>query len=258
MSGFDISNVTNMRYMFNDCGSLTNLDLSSFDSSKVTDCDKMFNDCKSLEILRTSQKHTVSGVTLPLTMYDTAGKKYTALSVLSNSIVLGKTQKTAQNFLKKPLSDCTITLKPTSYTYDGTVKKPAVTVKDGTKVLTSGTDYTVAYSKNKNAGKAVVTITATETADYKGTATANFTIKKAAANLTFAKSSIAKTTTDTSFTNALTKATTVAATFTSDNTAVAVVDSKSGEVTIKGAGTANITAQVKPVRTIMRAAQPIQ
>ena len=111
--------------------------------------------------------------------------------------------------------------------------------------MTSGTDYTVAYSKNKNAGKAVVTITATETADYKGTATANFTIKKAAANLTFAKSSIAKTTTDTSFTNALTKATTVAATFTSDNTAVAVVDSKSGEVTIKGAGTANITAQVK-------------
>ena len=115
LSGFGISNVTNMRYMFNDCGSLTNLDLSSFDSSKVTDCDKMFNDCKSLEILRTPQKHTVSGVTLPLTMYDTAGKKYTALPVLSNSIVLGKTQKTAQNFLKKPLSDCTVTLKPTSY-----------------------------------------------------------------------------------------------------------------------------------------------
>ena len=111
--------------------------------------------------------------------------------------------------------------------------------------MTSGTDYTVAYSKNKNAGKAVVTITATETADYKGTATANFTIKKAAANLTFAKSSIAKTTTDTSFTNALTKATTVEATFTSNNTAVATVDSKSGEVTIKGAGTAIITAQVK-------------
>ena len=245
LSNFDTSNVTNMSLMFSDCKSLTNLDLSSFDLSKVADYDNLFYDCKSLEILRTPKINKLSDIVLPITMYDTAGKKYTKLPVLGKSIVLGKTQKTAQNFLKKPLSDCTITLKPTSYTYDGTVKKPAVTVKDGTKVLTSGTDYTVAYSKNKNAGKAVVTITATETADYKGTATANFTIKKAAANLTFAKSSIAKTTTDTSFTNALTKATTVEATFTSNNTAVATVDSKSGEVTIKGAGTAIITAQVK-------------
>ena len=247
LSSFNTLEVYNIRFMFYNCSSLTYLDLSSFDTTNVRYSSYTFDGCTSLEILRTPKKHTASGVTLPLTMYDTAGKKYIELPVLSKSIVLGKTQKIAQDFLKKPISDCTITLKPTSYTYDGKSKKPAVTVKDGTKVLTSGTDYTVAYSKNKNAGTAVVTITASETADYKGTATANFTIKKAAAGLAFAESSITKTTAEAAFTNPLTKTTTAAATFVSDNTAVAAVDSASGEVTIKGAGTATITAQTKAV-----------
>ncbi len=231
--------------MFQNCISLTNLDLSSFDTSNVTNMSGMFYNCTNLEVLRTPKKHTATGVTLPLTMYDTAGKKYTELPVLSKSIVLGKTQKIAHEYAAKPISECTITLKPNSYTYDGKTKKPAVTVKDGTKTLTSGTDYTAAYSKNKNAGTAVVTITATETGNYKGTKTVNFTIKKAAAGLAFAESSITKRSTDAPFTNPLTKATTTAATFTSDNTAVATVDSATGEVTLKGVGTATITAEAK-------------
>lgn len=47
----------------------------------------------------------------------------------------------------------------TSYTYDGSAKKPAVTVKDGIKVLTEGTDYSISYAKNTHAGDAVVTVT---------------------------------------------------------------------------------------------------
>ena len=39
---FDTSNVTNMSYMFNGCGKLKSLDLSSFDTSKVTDMSYMF------------------------------------------------------------------------------------------------------------------------------------------------------------------------------------------------------------------------
>ena len=231
--------------MFYGCSSLTNLDLSSFDTSKAGNIITMFSGCTNLEVLRTPKKHTKSGVTLPLTMYDTAGKKYDELPVLSKSIVLGKTQKIAHEYAAKPISECTVTLKPTSYTYDGKTKKPAVTVKDGTKTLTSGTDYTTAYSKNKNAGTAVVTITAADTGNYKGTTTANFTIKKADAGLAFAESRITKKSTDAAFTNTLTKATTVDVTFTSDNTAVATVDSATGEVTIKGVGTAIITAQAK-------------
>ena len=74
----------------------------------------------------------------------------------------------------KELSQCTITLSKTAYTYDGKAKKPAVTVKDGGTVLKAGTDYTVAYQNNKNAGKAKAAITGK--GNYKGTVTKTFTI----------------------------------------------------------------------------------
>lgn len=67
-----------------------------------------------------------------------------------------------------------ITLSPTSYTYDGSAKQPAVTVKVGTKTLTRNTDYTVAYSNNMNAGTATVTVTAM--GNYTGGGTKTFTI----------------------------------------------------------------------------------
>ena len=74
----------------------------------------------------------------------------------------------------KELSHCTVTLSKSSYTYDGKAKKPAVTVKDGNTALKEGTDYTVTYSNNINAGTAKVT--ATGKGNYKGTVTRNFTI----------------------------------------------------------------------------------
>lgn len=52
-----------------------------------------------------------------------------------------------------------IALDPETFTYDGTAKQPKVTVKDGTAVLVEGTDYTVAYANNLNAGEAMVTVT---------------------------------------------------------------------------------------------------
>ena len=77
----------------------------------------------------------------------------------------------------KNISNCTVTLGTTSYTYDGSAKQPSVTVKDGTTTLTNGTHYTVAYSNNTNAGTATVTVTGK--GNYTGTKTANFTINKA-------------------------------------------------------------------------------
>ncbi|UKK49629.1 hypothetical protein L6475_06785 [Prevotella sp. E9-3] len=70
-----------------------------------------------------------------------------------------------------------ITLGTTEYIYDGTAKTPAVTVKDGSAVLVEGTDYTLAYTANTNAGTA--TVTATGKGNYSGTQTATFTIKPA-------------------------------------------------------------------------------
>ena len=67
-----------------------------------------------------------------------------------------------------------VTLGTTSYTYDGTAKQPAVTVKSGNTTL-AATDYDVAYSNNTNAGTATVSVTGK--GNYAGsTGSATFTI----------------------------------------------------------------------------------
>ena len=138
------------------------------------------------------------------------------------------------------ISGLSVTLSTTSYTYNGKAKKPTVTVKNGDAVLTSGTDYTVSYADNTNAGTATVKVTGT--GNYKGEKSVAFTINKADANLTFAESALTKKTTDAAFTNALTKTTDGTVTFASGDTNVATVDSSSGLVTIKGIGTTTVTA----------------
>ena len=70
-----------------------------------------------------------------------------------------------------------IKLSATSYTYDGKVKTPAVTVKDSKgKTLKKNTDYTVSYaSGRKSVGKYAVKITFK--GNYSGTKTLYFYIK---------------------------------------------------------------------------------
>ena len=75
------------------------------------------------------------------------------------------------------ISNCTITLSKTSYTYDGAAKRPTVTVRYGNTTLYQGTDYTVAYTNNTRVGTATVTVTGI--GNYTGTKTANFTINSA-------------------------------------------------------------------------------
>lgn len=75
------------------------------------------------------------------------------------------------------LSKAKVTLSKTSYTYDSKAKKPAVTVKLGSKLLKKGRDYSVAYSGNIDAGRAKVTISGI--GGYAGTLTKGFTIGKA-------------------------------------------------------------------------------
>lgn len=80
-------------------------------------------------------------------------------------------------FSVKSIEDCDITLAQTSYTYDGSEKKPAVTASYHGTTLKAGTDYTVSYDNNVNAGTATVTITGSE--EYAGTVEKTFTIEKA-------------------------------------------------------------------------------
>lgn len=98
--------------------------------------------------------------------------------------VLGKTVSVPVKIVKPPvnLSGFTMTLSKTSYTYDGTGKIPAVTVKNGSAALVKGTDYTVTYSNNVNAGTAKVKVTGK--GKYTGTIEKTFKINKAEQKLT--------------------------------------------------------------------------
>ena len=52
----------------------------------------------------------------------------------------------------------TMSIDKDSFVYDGTAKKPAVTVKKGNTILKEGVDYTVTYRNNINAGTADLVI----------------------------------------------------------------------------------------------------
>ena len=94
---------------------------------------------------------------------------------------------------KKLLTNQDITIDDiTAPTYTGLAQTPVVTVKDGSTVLTLGTDYTVTYSNNTNAALSTatenaptVTITAVATSEkYAGETTKKFTINKKALTVT--------------------------------------------------------------------------
>ena len=61
-----------------------------------------------------------------------------------------------------------------SQPYTGSAIEPTVTVKDGRKTLTAGTDYTVTYKDNTNVGTATATVTGT--GNYTGSVETKFNI----------------------------------------------------------------------------------
>ena len=115
-----------------------------------------------------------------------AGQATVTISGLGNF-----SDSTTKTFTITPKSanQLTVTLGTTSYQYDGIAKEPTVTVKDGAKELTEGTDYEVRYSKNTNTGDAVVTVTGLN--NYGGSTTAGFKIY--AKSLADAQMSLGKT-----------------------------------------------------------------
>ena len=119
---------------------------------------------------------------------DTTAASYLALSSYITSDDISAKESSLSSL---QLSNATVTLSKTSYTYNGKAKKPTVTVTalDGT-VLTQGTDYTVSYSGNKNAGTAKATVTGAGA--YQGTVSKTFTIKKASQTLKVTKTATKK------------------------------------------------------------------
>ena len=75
---------------------------------------------------------------------------------------------------KKDISNMTVDLDKTTLTYNGMSQTVNVTVKDGTKELAAGTDYTV--SGNTNTAVASYEVTVTGKGNYTGTATKTYSI----------------------------------------------------------------------------------
>jgi len=99
-----------------------------------------------------------------------------SVTVTGNGIYTGSTATASFKIVAKTISGTAIS-SISDQTYTGSAIKPSVTVKDGTRILTSGTDYTVGYSNNINVGTATVTITGK--GNYKGTNSTTFEIVKA-------------------------------------------------------------------------------
>lgn len=95
--------------------------------------------------------------------YSIANRKRNPTDVDYRNTIVDADGQIAQNvelrYRKMTDADLSATLNPTTYTYDGTAKEPEVLVVYDGQTLTKDTDYTVAYSDNKNAGNAEVTIT---------------------------------------------------------------------------------------------------
>ena len=78
----------------------------------------------------------------------------------SGTMIATSTEGTglARGKVQLPLSDDMVSVNPTSYVYDGTEKKPAVTVQfpkwNFTQTFEQGTEYTVTYENNVNVGTA--------------------------------------------------------------------------------------------------------
>lgn len=113
--------------------------------------------------------------------YSIANRKRNPADVDYRNTIADADGQIAQNvvlrYRKMTDADLSATLNPTAYTYDGTAKEPEVLVVYDGQTLTKDTDYTVAYSDNKNAGNAEVTITGIGV--YHEAAHLQFTIGKA-------------------------------------------------------------------------------
>lgn len=163
--------------------------------------------------------------------YDVSGMGYAKPSVFGTAKLVRETDAA-----KTDISQADITgIK--NYAYTGKPIKQKLTVKMGGKKLTKGVDYTVSYKKNKNAGKAFVTITGC--GKYTGTVSKAFTIKKAAQkpklNKTGYTAAVGSKRFKLTVKNAYGKLS-----YKSSNAGIVSVN-KNGKVSVKGAGTATIT-----------------
>lgn len=103
-----------------------------------------------------------------------AGK--TAVTITGIGDYTGSAERTF-NIAKANVSDLSVSLSATAFSYTGKVITPLPTVKFNGRTLTKDADYTVNYSGNLNVGSASVVITGS--GNFTGSRTLNFAISQA-------------------------------------------------------------------------------
>lgn len=130
----------------------------------------------------------------------------------------------------------------TTYTYTGERITPDVTVTIDGKTLTAGTDYTIAYGDNVNAGTNAGSVTVKAKGNYGfADVVKKFTIEEADPKLSFEKPTVTTSYGTNPANNTLTNKGDGVVTYQSSDNSVATVNEK-GEVTVVGVGETTITA----------------
>ena len=145
------------------------------------------------------------------------------------SVALDKTE------LVLIVGDAAVQLKATVLPEDATDKTVTWSIDKTSVATVDATGKVTAVAE----GEATITAKAGDK-----TATCKVTVNKKAGSISYATASVNKTFGDANFTNELTKTGDGTVTYSSSDTKVVEVDSKTGEVTIKGNGEATITATV--------------
>ena len=130
----------------------------------------------------------------------------------------------------------------TTYTYTGERITPDVTVTIDGRPLTAGTDYTITYGDNVNAGTNDGSVTVRAKGNYGfADVVKKFTIEKADPKLSFEKPTVTTSYGTNPANNTLTNKGDGEVTYQSSNNSVATVK-ENGEVTVVGVGETTITA----------------
>ena len=118
-------------------------------------------------------------VTYPADM-TSAGEKTVKVTGTGNfTYTVEKTYSITQ----KDISQCTLTLDPVDFTYNGKDQKPSVSVKDGSYELLEGTDYMVSFP-NDVAHIGTKTVTVSGMTNFCGSNSADYTIQPKAITIT--------------------------------------------------------------------------
>ena len=103
---------------------------------------------------------------------------YTIIATIAETDNTAEATNSIQVYiLTRTVYDPTITLEKDSYEYDGTEKKPEVTVMYGDMII-DAKEYTVTYANNTDVGTAIVTITDEEGGNYEVSGSTTFEITK--------------------------------------------------------------------------------